>query len=149
MQNDKIAPEQAYTSLLIIWAALVMSQVFFPVMVYFAKPELFPIDLRRPLLGEYAVEICTLGALSVVNLIVSFTIRQRFMGQAMATGRIDLVKAAVIFGCAMCELASLFGVLVAFVFDYQYFFLLSILGTIGTMLHFPRRADIHAASYKG
>ena len=131
-----------------IWAALVMSQVFFPVIVFFAKPELFRFDLKKPLLGEYAVEIGTIGVLSLVNLVVSFTLRKRFMGQAIETGRIALVQTAVIIGCAMCETVSLFGVLVAFAFDFQYFFVLSALGILGTLLHFPRRTDIHAASFK-
>ena len=131
-----------------IWAALVMSQVFFPVIIFFAKPELFQFDVTRPLFGEYAVELTFLGFISVVNLIVSFTLRKRFTGQAIETGRIALVQTAMIFGCAMCELASLFGILVAFVFEFQYFFVFSALGILGTLLHFPRRSDIHEVTLR-
>lgn len=134
--------------MMIFWAALVMSQVFFPVIVFFAKPELFRFDLKKPPFGEYAVEIGTIGVVSIVTLIVSFTLRQRFTRQAITTGNVGLVQTAMIFGCALCELSSLNGLLVAFVFEFQYFFVLSALGIIGTLLHFPRRADIHAASFK-
>ena len=65
-----------------IWAALVMSQVFFPVIVFFAKPELFRFDLSKPLFGDFVVEIGFLGFISLVNLIVSFTLRKRFTDQA-------------------------------------------------------------------
>ncbi len=148
MPNDKINPEAAFKTMMTIWAALVVSQVFFPVIVFFAKPELFRFDQKRPLFGDVAVEIGTIGVLSLVNLIVSFTLRRRFTGQAIETGRIDLLQTAMIVGCAMCELVSLFTLLVAFVFNFQYFFALSALGILGTLLHFPRRSDVQPVSFK-
>ncbi len=148
MQNENTNPEAAFKTMMTIWAALVMSQIFFPVIVFFAKPELFRFKVSRPLFGDFAVEIGTIGVLSLVMFIVSFTLRQRFTGQAIATGNVGLVQTAMIFGCAFCELSSLFGLLVAFAFEFQYFFVLSVLGIIGTLLHFPRRRDIHAASFK-
>lgn len=148
MENESTNPETAFGTMMTIWAALVMSQMFFPVIVFFAKPELFRFDLTKSLFGDYAVEIGFLGFISIVNLIVSFTLRKRFTDQAISTGRIALVQTAMIFGCALCELASLFGLLVAFVFDFQYFFVFSALGILGTLLHFPRRSDIHAVSLR-
>lgn len=70
------------------------------------------------------------------------------MGQAIQTGSIALVQTAVIIGCAMCELVSLFGIFIAFVFDFQFFFVFSALGIVGTLVHFPRRSDVHAAGFK-
>ncbi len=148
MQNENTTPETAFKTMMTLWAALVMSQVFFPVIVFLAKPELLQIDLKRPLFGEYAVEIGTICVLSLVMLVVSFTLRKRFTQQAIATGNVGLVQTAMIFGCAFCELSSLFGLLVAFAFEFQYFFVLSALGILGTALHFPRRSDIQAASFK-
>ena len=148
MQNDKVNPEAAFKTMMSIWAALVMSQVFFPLIVFFAKPELFRFDLSKPLFGDFVVEIGFLGFISLVNLIVSFTLRKRFTDQAVSTSRIALVQTAMIIGCAICEIVSLFGVLVAFAFEFQFFFVFSALGIIGTLLHFPRRSDIHAASFK-
>jgi len=125
----------------------VMSQVFFPVIVFLAKPELFRFDLKRPLFGDRAVEIGTIAVLSLVNLIISFTLRKRFTDQAISTRSISLLQSAMIIGCALCELASLFGLLTAFVFDFQYFFAFSAIGILGTVLHFPRRSDIQAVSF--
>ncbi len=148
MQNEVTNPETTFKTMMTIWAALVVSQMFFPVIVFFTKPEIFRFDLQKPLFGDHAVEIGFIGFISVVNLIVSFTLRKRFTDQAIETGRIALVQTAMIIGCAMCELVSIFGLLGAFVFEFQFFFVLSALGVAGTALHFPRRGDIHAASFR-
>ena len=148
MQNEKINPEQAHTTLMIVWFALVMSQLLFLVILYFIKPGLFRFDLTQPLLGENAVVVGALAAIAIVNLVTSFTLRKRYIGQAIATGSIAMVQSALIVGCALCESISLFGLLLGFAFDYPYFFAFSIVGIVGTLLHFPRRGDIHAASFK-
>jgi hypothetical protein len=49
----------------------------------------------------------------------------------------------------LCEAISLLGVALAFAFSYQYFFLWFALGILGTILHFPKRDNLVAASYKG
>jgi hypothetical protein len=54
----------------------------------------------------------------------------------------------MIVGCALCESVSLFGIMLAFVADYQYFFLWFILGIGSMIFHFPRRDNLIAASYK-
>jgi hypothetical protein len=59
-----------------------------------------------------------------------------------------MVQTGLIIAVALCEASSLFGLTLAFAFDYQYFFLWIILGILGIALHFPRRSELHAASYK-
>ena len=49
---------------------------------------------------------------------------------------------------AVVEDADQVGLALAFMFSYQYFFLWIALGMIGMLLHFPKRADLAAASYK-
>jgi len=36
----------------------------------------------------------------------------------------------------------------AFAFNYEYFFLWIALGILGMLVHFPRRGDIEAANFK-
>lgn len=148
MKNDNINIEGVFHTMMIIWGALVMSQLLFPVIVFASKPELFRFDLRPPLLGDSPIEVGFLGFIALVSVIMSFTLRKRFNNQAAATQNIGLVQTAMIFGCALSEMASLFGIFVAFVFDFRFFFAFSALGIVGTLLHFPRRDDVHAASYK-
>ena len=42
MQNTK--SEDTYKTLVILWFALLMSQVMFLVVIFFAKPEIFKFD---------------------------------------------------------------------------------------------------------
>lgn len=147
MQNEKINPEGAYGTLLTVWAALLMSQFMFLVIVFFIKPELFKFDFTKPLLGENAFIIIALAAVSLADLVISIVLRKKFVERSVTEQNISLVQTGMIVGCALAEAISLFGLLIAFVFDYQYFFLFSILGIIGILLHFPKRSDIHAVSY--
>lgn len=57
-------------------------------------------------------------------------------------------QTGLVLACALSEVCSLLGVVLAFVFDYQYFFLWIGLGVIGILFHFPRKDALHAASYK-
>ena len=148
MQNDKLDPDDAFKTLLIIWFALVMSQVIFVVMIYVVKPELLHFDLARPALGRTPVVVAAFTALALANLVMSFILPKRFLTQSVDRQDIGLVQTAMIIGCAICESVSLFGVLLAFAFDYQYFFIFSAVGILGTLLHFPRRGDVQAASFK-
>ena len=148
MKNDNIKTEGVFHTMMIIWGSLAVSQLFFPVIVFGAKPEMFRLNLNPPLFGDYPIEIGFLGFVSVISLVTSFTLRKRFNNQAVATQNLGLAQTAMIFGCAFCELVSLFGMFVAFVFDFRFFYVFSAFGVIGTLLHFPRRNDIHAASYK-
>lgn len=59
-----------------------------------------------------------------------------------------LVQTAMIAGIAFCESASLFGGLLAFVANSQYFFLWIVVGVIATILHVPRRDGILAVTFK-
>lgn len=140
--------EAAYKNLLIIWAALLFSQILFVGMIWFIKPELFKFDFSQPIFGDNAIVVGLLAMLSVSDLAISLILRKKTLERSVAEQSIPLVQTAMIIGCALCEAISLFGVMLAFAFNYQYFFLFSILGVIGILLHFPRRSDVHAASYK-
>jgi hypothetical protein len=140
--------EQSYKTLVIIWFALLVSQVVFLVVIFAAKPEVFRFDFTKPALGENAVVILAFALIAVVNLGLSFVMKKRAFDQAAEKQQIAYVQTGLILACALCEAISLFGMVLAFAFSYQYFFLWSALGIIGILLHFPRRADVLAASYK-
>ena len=146
MQNQNA--EAAYKNLLIIWAALLFSQILFVGMIWFMKPELFRFDFSKPILGDNAIVVGLLAMLSVSDLAISFILRKKTLERSVAEQSIPLVQTAMIIGCALCEAISLFGVMLAFAFNYQYFFVFSILGAIGVLLHIPKRSDVHAASYR-
>lgn len=140
--------EQSYKTLAIIWFALLASQVMFLVVIYFAKPEVFRFDFSKPLLGENPALILPFAALALANFALSFIMKRRSYQQAIEKQEIAYVQTGLILACALCEAISLLGMVLAFAFSYQYFFVWFALGILGIILHFPRREDVVAASYK-
>lgn len=134
--------------LTIIWLALLVSQTMLLVVIFFAKPEVFRFDLSKSPLGENPMMTIMFAFLAISNLVLSFVFSGKYLNQAIAEQKPALVQTAMILGCALCEAVSLFGVVLAFAFSYQYFFLWFALGIIGTILHFPKRDNLIAASYK-
>jgi len=147
MQNQNPNVEQQYRMLAIIWFALLVSQLMFLVVLFFAKREIYSFDFSKPPLGENPMMTIIFAALGLSMFLMSFVLRKKFLGQAINEQKTELVQTALVVGCALCEAATLFGLVLAFAFNYQFFFLWFALGIIGTILHFPRREDLIAASY--
>jgi F0F1-type ATP synthase membrane subunit c/vacuolar-type H+-ATPase subunit K len=146
-QNSNIEPQ--YRMLTIIWAAFLMSQFMLLVVIYLAKPEIFHFDFAKPLLGgENSFLIMALAFAGISTFLMSFVLKSKFIKQAIDTQNAGMVQMAMIIGCALCESTMLFGLALAFACGYQYFFLWFALGILGIILHFPRRANLIAASYK-
>jgi hypothetical protein len=148
VQKQHIDPAGAQRTLIIIWFALLVSQILFLLLIYFIRPGLLAIDPSRPLMDRNAVAVALIAMASLTDLAISFAMRKKYLNQAAAEQNIGLVQNALIVGCAFCESVGLFGLLLAFAFNYPYFWLFSTLGIFGTILHFPRRSNIEAATYK-
>lgn len=148
MQNEKTNVEGTYKTLVIIWFALLMSQIMFLVVIFMTKPEVFKLDFSKPLLGENAVLVIAFAVLALVNFGLSFVMKKRSYEQAATEQKIAFVQTGLIIACALCEAISLLGMVLVFAFSYQFFFLWFALGIFGILLHFPRRDSVIAASYK-
>jgi len=146
MQNSNV--EQSYKTIVIIWLALLFSQIMLLVVIFLAKPEIFKFDFSKPLLGENAVIIIAFAFLAMTNFALSFVMKKRSFEQSVEKQQIALVQTGLILAYAFCEAISLLGMVLAFAFSYQYFFAWFALGILGFLLHFPRRDDVIAASYK-
>ncbi len=132
-----------------IWGALLMSQIMFLVILFITKPNLFNLDFSKPLLGgETAGLVVVLAFLGITTFLLSFVLKKNFLTKAINLQNTALVQSSMIIGCAFCEATALFGFVVAFAADYQYFFAWFALGLLGMILHFPKRDDLFAASYK-
>lgn len=142
-------PVETYKTLLMIWVALLVSQVTLLVAVYFAKPEVFRFDFSKPFFfGDSPILPLAFALLAFANFGLSFFLKKRAFAQAIEKQQISYVQTGLILALAFCESISLIGVVLAIVFAYQYFFLWIAFGILGIILHFPRRDDVIAASYK-
>lgn len=139
---------QTYRTLLVIWVALLASQLMFVGMVYSVRPDLREIDSSRPILGDQPITILGLAVLAITDVLLSIVIRRYLYKKAEAEQDPAHVQTGLVIACALCEMSSLLGVVLALGLNYQYFFVFSALGIFGTVLHFPQRGDVAAATYR-
>ena len=137
-----------YKTLVIIWFALLTSQVIFLLLVYFLKPELFVMDAATSLLADQPVITLVFAALALVFVILSFVLSRQHMRRAIEDQDAGCVQTGLVLGCALSEVPSLLGLVLAFAFDHPYFYLWIALGAFGILLHFPRKGNLEAATYK-
>ncbi len=148
MENEKPSVEAQYKTMVVIWVALLMSQFLFVLMLVFIKPNLFKFDFSKPIAGVSGAMVLGFAVAAVTAVLFSFGFRKRLNARAVAEQDTGQVQSGLIIALALCEASSLFGLALAFAFDYQYFFLWIGLGILGMILHFPKRDELHAASYK-
>jgi len=148
MKNAVSKVKVKYETLVVLWAALLFSQVTFLVVIYFVKPELFTFDFSGPLFGKHPIVVILFAAAAIAVFVLSFVLRNQHMRRAAVDQDAGCVQTGLVLGCALSELSSVLGIVLALVFDYPYFFLWIALGIIGVLCHFPRRDSLDAANYK-
>lgn len=153
MQNKEQDIETKYKTLVVLWAAMIVSQLLFVLVIFFTRPKLFQLDLGQPLLGDgdhgsTGAVVIGFAVAAITAVAFSFAFRRRLNERAVAEQSPANVQSGFIIALAFSEAASLFGLALAFAFDYQYFFLWIILGIAAIILHFPKRTEFHAASYQ-
>ena len=146
MQN-KPNFEVIHKNMSMIWLALFSAQVMFIIVSLVAKPELARFDLSKPILGDDGPMIIIFGALSFLLIGASFVMKSVFINKSVTEQKVELVQTAMIVACAMCEAASIFGVVLAFTYTFQYFIVFIVAGMAGMAFHFPRRSDLMNASF--
>ena len=148
MQNENVSIEAFYKNLAFIWIGLFVSQFVFLIVIYFVSPDLFRFDFTKSLMGDQPAIIIILALAAVFNLAISFGLKKKFIKQSVDDQDISFVQTAMIVGCAMCEVVSLLGFMLAFVAEYQYFFIWFVVGAFGMIFHFPLRQNVMNANYK-
>jgi hypothetical protein len=137
-----------YQTLLVLWAAILMSQLLLILVLFFTKKELFEFQFEQSVAGQSGTMILGFSVAAVTCVGFSFAFKRRFLERAIEQREPKLVQTGLIIAIALCEASSLIGMSLAFAFDYQYFFAWFILGIAATLLHFPRQSDLLAAGYK-
>ena len=119
MQNQTI--EQQYRTLKLIWFVLLFSQTMFLLVIFLSKPDIFQIDLSKPVSGgENSMFVIVFAILAITNLTISFVLEKRCVSQAIEKQDGQYVRLGLILGCAFCESISLLGMVLAFAFLYQF-----------------------------
>jgi hypothetical protein len=135
--------DKRYQTILTLWAALLMSVAMYFVFVQFIFPGMLsPADPRNSLL---IFGLIGAGALFVI---ASFFVKGKLLAGSVEKQDVGLVQKAVVVACAMCEVAALLGVVAGLVLKSRVSYLLFLMAAAGVVLHFPRRSQLEAASYK-
>jgi len=127
-----------YQVFLILWFALLMSVTLFLVLVLVVGSHGTP----NPMLS-YA-----LLAAGAAIVFASFVLKQQLMRKAIEKRDIAALQSAHIVALALCESAALFGVLDRFATASQTSWFLFAIAVLGILLHFPRKDNLRAASFK-
>ncbi|HEV2707249.1 MAG TPA: hypothetical protein VGV59_15115 [Pyrinomonadaceae bacterium] len=87
-------------------------------------------------------------AAGVASLAASFVVRRVLQSKAEREQNPALVQQALIIALVMCEVGALLGLIGLLIEGNPYAYALFVLAAVGDLLHFPRREQLLAASYK-
>jgi hypothetical protein len=75
-------------------------------------------------------------------------IKKKFLDRSVVNQDVGMVQRGMIIACALCEVCALLGLLGHFLAGNREFYFLFLLSAFGMALHFPRRSQLEAATYK-
>lgn len=137
-QQAEARAEARHKVFLILWFALFVSVMMLFVLVLVAGSKGTP----NPTLSYVLLGI---GSMTVLG---SFLLKQQLVQKAINNNDIAALQSAHIVSLALCESAALFGVLDRFMTASQTSWFLFAIAAIGILLHFPKKDQIRAVSYK-
>lgn len=138
--NHQASIEPRYRTLLILWFALFASIGMFFLLTLLTKPN--------PSLPENNTLILVLFGISAGVVIAAYILKQKFLAQSVAKQDVGLVQQGLILAAALNEVAAMLGLLCYFMTANRYYYAFFILAAIGSLLNFPKRDHLLAASYK-
>jgi len=130
--------EARHKVFLILWVALFVSVMLLLVLVLAAGSKGVP----NPMLSYMLLGV---GSTTVL---ISFLLKQQLVQKAIDNKNIAALQSAHIVAWALCESAALMGVLNRFLTASSTSWFLFALAALGILLHFPKKNDIRAVSYK-
>lgn len=143
-QNTQPNVDARYRTMLTLWFGLFMSiGIYFAVSLFLA-PQISNASETSPTM-LFTVLLTAVGTLFVL---LSFVVKRKLLDRSVERQEVALVQQALIVACVMCEVAALLGLLERFLFNSHEYYLLFLISAIGIALHFPRREQVLAATYK-
>ena len=131
--------DKRYQTMIVLWFALLMS-----VAMYFVVSQLAPPATAPP----NSILTFTLTAIGTFLVGISFVIKRKLLRRSVDEQDINLVQKALVIACAICEAAAVLGLVERFAVSGRDYLLLFVIAAVGIALHFPRRSQLEAASYK-
>lgn len=134
-QTQPVSPEKRYATMMILWGAM-----FFNIALMFLVAKLAVSDTTvLPENHTLALALMTIGALA---MLFSVVLRPKLVARALGQRSAAAVQSAYIVSFAICEIAAICGLLLRFLTNERYYYLLFIIAAIGFLLNRPRRDDV-------
>lgn len=146
LENANTDINLKYRNLVMIWLAVVVFQLLLFGLTYLVKTEIFRFEFQQDFLDDIWIIVILAVIFGLEGLIFSFITPVRYLKRSIADQNPELVQTALIMAIAKSSSTFLWGVFLAFGFDYQYFFLWMVAGFLVTILHFPLRSNLQKAS---
>ena len=138
--NQQATLDMRYRIMLILWFALFLSiPMFFLLTVLIPRSE--------EVVGNKLLNFLLAGV-GTFAVGVSYFIKKRFLERSVTEQNIDLVQTGMIIAASLTEVAAILGMLDYLLTGNRGYYLLMIVALIGSLLNFPRRDHLLAASYK-
>lgn len=145
MPEPNAQVDSKYRELLLIWAGLVCLSPMLLFALYVTQPEIFGFDYQQPFVGDRYIIVSVAVLLTIWDLFFSYYRHKDYLRQSVADKNPDLVRTVLITACASTDSISIYGFLLAWMFEYQYFFVWVLVGFVATLFYFPRRSALMAA----
>lgn len=136
-----------YRTLLIIWIAALVSQPLFYLFVYMTVPIAVLFDLSAPFIGDHYYLIPIMIILGLEGLISAYFRHSSVLKRSVIEQNPKFVQDALVFAVSGCISTTLWGVFLAFFYEYRYFYLWFLAGTLGLVFYFPKRSQLEMASF--
>ena len=136
-----------YQNLIVIWFALLMSQAVFVVAAWFIKPGLARFDTSTPFLTDKPAIVLAFSASAIIFFGLGLILGRQHNARALRDRDATCMQTGLMLGCALSEIPSILGLILALAFDYPFYYLWILLGAFGVLLHFPRKGNLDAANY--
>lgn len=137
---NKDSMDVRYRSSLILWIGQIMS-----VLMFFLVTQFVEVPNDRT---ENNVLSFVFAGIGVFCVVISFVVRAKLLRQSVEKQDLAQVQSAMIVGRALCEVPAVLGVAARFILPGQEYLLLLLISALAMVLHYPRRSDFLAASYK-
>jgi heme/copper-type cytochrome/quinol oxidase subunit 2 len=145
MADQNTETDWEYRTLQIFWAMFLAVPFLFMLCLYLINDHALPIDHSQPLIGKHYIVIPVAIFLALLDLFLAYYRHRSYLRQAVADKNPELVQTALIIAGAKTISIALYGLVLAWFFEYPYFYIWFLVSVVATAFYYPRRSALAAA----
>lgn len=135
--------EERLRTLRILWAIFILTIGMYALVSYFASRE------EGVTADENVALLYALLATGCMSILTSFFVKSHFYAKAARESDLQIAQTGFIAAAVLSEVAAIMGLLVLFMHGSSLAYVMYVLSVVALILHFPRRAQLPAATRVG